>query len=459
MEFDLVIKNGIVVTENGIREVNIGIKNEIISALFISDDYTSVKTIDAGKKIVLPGVVDSHTHFRLQDMGKIITTDTFETGSRAAAFGGVTTIIDFADQTRGESPIPAFEERKKIFDKEACIDYGLHISVTDPNFKVDFQSLIREKGVVSFKIFTTYSWRKLYLTDAQIFDFLGFLADEGAIAVFHCENDSMVVSGRQKYIDENRKDPIYHAMSRPNIVESEAIQRMINFIDETSVRGHIFHISTKEGGLIVENAIQSMDNLTSETCPHYLLLNDEAYKIRDGYTNLMSPPLRKVEDQYILQELVLNGAIDCIITDHCEFSRESKGNGKLAFHEVPNGIPGIETSLPLMHELFVNQLQMEYPQFSHIISTNPAKIFGLYPKKGCIAVGSDADLVVFNPTKEVTISPEKLHYNIDWNPYTGMKVTGWPEKTILRGKVIVDGDNFLGSTGQGRFIHRSVHDC
>lgn len=451
---DLVIKNGKVVTKNGLIETNIKINGEKIVSLKKTEDINGAENIiDATGKIILPGIIDSHVHMQLQDLGKIITTDTFETGTRAGAFGGVTTTINFADQTKGESATIAFDERKKIADESVCTDYGLHVSLTDSNYFHEIPELIK-KGVTSFKIFTTYSWRNLYLNDAEIYQAFKIINDNNVLAVLHCENDALVQYLRENLVKEGKTDPKYHYDSRPNFVEAEAIQRLIILAKETNARIHIFHISTKEGVQSLADARTNYDKITGETCPHYIVLDKSAYKGPRGYLNLASPPLRNMDDVKILKEHIISKNIDTIVTDHCEFSRESKGNGKLPFHKVANGIPGIETNLPLMNDLLINNMKLSYQRLAELLSTNSAKIFGLYPQKGTITVGSDADLVIFDPKIEKKITPEILHSNIDWNPYDGKIVKGWVDKTILRGKIIVDNEEFLGKKGEGKYLKR-----
>ncbi|MHA1971926.1 MAG: dihydropyrimidinase [Candidatus Hodarchaeales archaeon] len=454
---DLIIKGGLLVNHTQSLQANIAIKNGKIGSIFTGEknNLKAEKVIDATGKLVFPGIVDTHVHFQLQDLGKIISTDTFASGTQAAAFGGVTTIIDFADQTRGESPLKCFRERKNNAHGQMAIDYSLHVSKTDLEYLDEIPALIKE-GVTSFKFFTTYSWRKLDLNDYDLLKFFKEIRKNRAMVMGHCENDIMVQKGRQELIEQNKKDPIFHALSRPHIVEEEAIQRIILFAKRAKVRLHIAHITTKEGSDLLLQAKQAGLSISGETCPHYLLLNEGAYKGKDGYLNLMSPPLRHTKDQQALLNSLKNKNIDQIITDHCEFSRESKGNGKLPFDKVTNGVPGIETSLPLMHDLLVNKNNFSYPELVNLMSTNPAKNFGLYPQKGSLEIGTDADLVIFDPKLEKTITPETLHYNIDWNPYTGKNVTGWPVMTILRGQVLTDHDTFVGSKTNGKFVRRSL---
>ena len=264
----------------------------------------------------------------------------------------------------------------------------------------------------------------------------------------------MVQTYRDQLIREKKTDPIYHALSRPHIVEEEAIQRAILFARRTGVHLHIAHISTKQGGDLLAQAKQQQLRVSGETCPQYLLLNEKAFSSPDGYLNLLSPPLRHAKDQQALIKYTQSMTIDQISTDHCEFSRESKGNGKLPFHQVTNGIPGIETSLPLMHDFLVNSNKITYPQLVQLMSTKPAQIFGLYPQKGSLQLGTDADLVIFDPKLRKGILPEELHYSIDWNPFTNFQVCGWPIITILRGTILCNNGEFTGPDNIGQFVKR-----
>ncbi len=433
---------------------NLGIVNGKIAVIFQGNKgYSADQEIDATGKLIFPGIIDSHVHFQLQDMGNTISTDSFASGSKSAAFGGITTFIDFADQTRGESPLKGFHARRRVADGQVAIDYSLHISKTDLEFLDEIPELIKE-GVSSFKFFTTYSWRNLDLTDAQLISFFKEVRKHRGFVIGHCENDSMVQYNRKQLIDNNKTDAIFHARSRPHLVEEEAIQRAILLARRTRVHLHLAHISTKQGGDLLAQAKLKNQRISGETCPQYLLLNEKAYTSPDGYLNLMSPPLRHTKDQQALINHLSVGTIDQIVTDHCEFSRDSKGGGKLPFHEVLNGIPGIETSLPLIHELLVNSRKITYPQLIQLLSTNPAKLFGLYPQKGSLQIGTDADLVIFDPKLRQEITPQTLHYNIDWNPYTNFLVTGWPITTILRGGILCNNGEFVGQPHRGVFLKR-----
>jgi dihydropyrimidinase len=453
---DLIIKNGNLVDSGGCYQANIAVKDGKINAIFHGNkNFEAEKIIDASKKLIFPGIVDSHVHFQFQDLGKIISTDTFATGTQAAACGGVTTIIDFADQTRGKSPLQSFYNRKKNADPQVVIDYGLHVSKTDLEFLDEIPILIKE-GVTSFKFFTSYSWRNLNLNDAELLYLFQEVKKCRGMVMGHCENDTMILHYRNEFINEGKTDPIYHAHSRPHIVEEEAIKRVLLFAKKTGVKIHLAHITTKEGSDLLYLAKQKGLNVTGETCPQYIILNERAYEGHEGYLNLMSPPLRHAKDQQGLMIRIKDGTLDQIVTDHCEFSRANKGNGKLPFHEVANGIPGIETSLPLTHDWLINKQKLPYPLLIELMSTRPAKNFGLYPQKGSLMIGTDADLVIFDPNLEKTISPEMLHHSIDWNPFTGLKVKGWPMITLLRGQILFENSEFVGPPNEGRFLKRLV---
>ncbi|MFX0087301.1 MAG: dihydropyrimidinase [Candidatus Hodarchaeota archaeon] len=453
---DIIIKNGTLVEDTGCYQANILIAEGKIKDIYKrKKPYKTEIEIDASKKYIFPGIIDPHVHFQLQDLGKVISTDTFSSGTQAAACGGITTIIDFADQTRGESPLKGFHERKRIADQQVAIDYSLHVSKTDIEFLDEIPYLIKE-GVTSFKFFTTYSWRNLYLNDYEILKLFSELSKRRVLALGHCENDSMVLGFRNQLIEEKKTTPMYHAESRPHIAEEEAINRVLMLSQKTGVKTHIAHISTKQGSDLLAHAKHMGVNVTGETCPHYLLLNEGAYKGPEGYLNLMSPPLRHTKDQQALIAHLKDNSIDQIVTDHCEFSRSKKGNGKLPFHEITNGIPGIETSLPLMHDLLVNKHGLSYQHLVKLMTAQPAKIFGLYPQKGSLQVETDADIVIFDPLLEKTIFPDILHYSIDWNPFNGMKVKGWPIMTILRGQILCKDGEFIGPKNIGKYLKRLI---
>ncbi|MFX0206589.1 MAG: amidohydrolase family protein, partial [Candidatus Hodarchaeota archaeon] len=293
---DLLIKNASIVSESAIFKADIGIEDgKIVGVFKHTKRNVAEQIIDAEKKLVLPGMIDSHVHFQLQDLGRQISTDSYESSSKAAAYGGITTFIDFADQTQGESPLNAYKERRAVADPQVCIDYGLHVSITDTDHLDEIPILISE-GISSFKLFTTYSWRNLYLNDVQIYKVLQILRKYNGTAVVHCENNDFIVSLREKLVREGKTKPIYHSEARPNFVEAEAIQRVLFFAHLTGTKTHIFHISTKEGAELLSKAKKINSNITGETCPHYLLLDKTAYTGKEGYLNLMSPPLRNDDD-------------------------------------------------------------------------------------------------------------------------------------------------------------------
>lgn len=446
---DLVINNGKVVTPQGVFQANIGIEGEKIATISRSP-LKGDEVIDASGKLVMPGVIDPHVHMELP-FGGTVSADDFKTGTIAGAFGGVTTIIDFAIQPNGESPFSAIEARKKAAERKVVVDFALHASLTDME-KVedgDIRKII-EMGLPSFKLFMTYRKEGLMVDDGTLFALLQETASLKGLVGVHAENAAVLEYLITKFLREGRTEPKYHALSRPNFVEGECINRAITLTEEANSSLYIFHMSTKEGLEAVKSAKTRGVNVLAETCPHYLMLTDEKYE-ENGQLYVMSPPLRKREDNEALWQGVINGWIDVVSTDHCPFRTDQKAMGD-TFDKIPNGVPGIETLLPVMFSEGLKR-GMTPERLVEVLSYNPARIFGL-ESKGAIEVGKDADIVILDPREERTLSYETLHMNLDYSIFEGLKVKGYPVTTISRGEVIVDNNEFYGKEGRGRFIER-----
>jgi len=448
---NLLIKNGNIVNSEKIEKADILIENEKIKEIGKHLTLKVGEIIEAEGKYILPGVIDSHVHFELPVKGTI-TADDFYTGTKAAASGGVTTIIDFAHpETKIESLVEAVKKRKKEADKNVCIDYSLHAAIisSDNNILKEIPELI-DNGITSFKLYTTYREEGIMVDDADIFFIMNTLAEFDGLPVVHTENNSLLEKLRVKYLNLDKTQAIYHAKSRPNFVEDEAIRRIIYLADITNCPLFIFHLSTKEGLSSFTNAKKKGNNVWAETCPHYLLLNESRLKGKDGNRYIMSPPLRTDDDKNALWHGLKRGDISIISTDHCSFSLKQKVASD--FSKVPSGLPGVETLLPLIYTHGVLKKRITINNLVEVLSENPAKIYGLYPRKGIVSIGSDADIVIFDPKREVTIDHKNLHMNVDWSPYQGWKLKGYPIYTILRGNIIYEKGKFLGESRLGKFI-------
>jgi len=457
MNFDLVIKNGIIVNNDNIQKKDIGIiADKIVN---ISNDLMykeNTVVIDASDKYIFPGGVDVHTHLDLSIniANNIISTkDDFLSGTIAAAHGGTTTIIDHCFQNKGETLRDALN-RWHSKAQPAVIDYGFHINISDFNKRVidDIPALIQE-GYISYKIYMAYSFM---LNDEEILKLLTCTKNHGGLVCVHAENYHIIKYMTNKLIFEGNISPRYHPVSRPTIAESEATYRIIKLAELTSSLLYIVHVSCNRALLEISKARKSKINIIGETCPQYLLLSDEQYELPNfqGAKYILSPPLRNRYNQECLWKGLREGNLSTVATDHCAFNfkgdKDINTNGN--FTDIPNGIPGIELRLPLIFNFGVLQNKITLQQFVNITSTNPAKIFGLYPKKGTISLGSDADIVIFDPKIKKTIKQSILHENVDYTPYENMIITGYPILTISRGCIIVDEGVFIGKIGNGRFL-------
>ncbi len=451
--FDLVIKGGKIVTASDVFEADIGIKDEKI--VEIAKDLKGDEVIDASGKLVMPGMIDGHTHMAMPFMGTF-SSDDFETGTKAAAFGGVTTIINFAIQEKGKGLKDAIEVEDAKARVKSFIDYAFHVAVTDMREDVlaEIPEVMKE-GVTSFKLFMTYEG--LMVTDDVLLEVLDVVSKNGGLVGVHAENYYMIKFLTKRLLAEGKTAPIYHAYSRPNCCEEEAVGRACLITQLIGGRLYIVHLSTAEGLARIEEAQNKGVKVYAETCPQYLLLDESLYNEPDfgGAKYVMSPPLRKEKDRVALWNGLRKGSIQLIGSDHCPFFMETqKIMGKDDFTKIPNGAPGVETTLPLLFSEGVVKGRITVNKLVEVFSTNPAKLYGLYPKKGCIAIGADADIVILDPKKEVTLSVDILHQNVDYTPYEGWKVTGYPVTTIVKGKIICNGGEFFGEKGYGEYLPR-----
>ncbi|MFQ5891598.1 MAG: dihydropyrimidinase [Candidatus Methanofastidiosia archaeon] len=452
--FDLVVKNGKVVTATDTYEADLGVVEGKISA--IGKDLDGEKVIDASRMLVFPGGVDIHTHLDMPFMG-MVSSDDFRTGTIAAAAGGTTTLIDFAIQGKGQSLREALTTWKKKGEGKAVIDYGFHVAITDLPEEVmaEIPEMVKE-GVPSFKLFLAYKG-SLMVDDGTFFNALVEARKHGALIAFHGENGDVVDILVRKMLSEGKTEPIHHAESRPEEAEGEATGRAIALAEMAKAPIYVVHLSCSEALDKVKAARRKGLPVYAETCPQYLLLSKDNYLEPNwgGAKYVMSPPLRDKWNQEILWNGLLNGDLQVVSTDHCPFNfKGQKDAGKDDFSKIPNGAPGIETRIPLIYSEGVSKERFSINRFVELTSTNPAKLFGIFPEKGTIAVGSDADLVIFDPKKEVVLGAENLHQNVDYTPYEGMKVKGYPVKTIVSGNLIIEDGEFLGKPGTGRYLKR-----
>ena len=454
-----IIKNGKIVTASDIYNADIIIDEGIIKQIGVNLPLGNHEVIDAMGKYVVPGGIDVHTHLNL-DVGIAVAKDDFYTGTVAAACGGTTTIVDHMGfGPKGCNLKHQVDVYHGYADGKAVIDYSFHGVLQRVNEEIlnEMEQIISNEGIPSFKAYLTYDYK---LSDMEVLKVLIRLKELGGLTTVHPENDAAVNYLRNYYSKNNMLTPIYHALSRPAECEAEAINRMINL---AAIAGnaplYIVHLSCGLGLDYIKMASEREQKVYAETCPQYLLLDDEKYNEEDneGLKYIMSPPLRKKNDQKKVWNGIREGFIQVIATDHCPFDfNGEKQLGKDDFTKCPNGAPGIETRVPLLFSEGVSKGRISINKFVEVISTNPAKIFGLYPRKGTIAVGSDADIVIIDPDKEVVLTKNILHENVDYTAYEGMKLKGYPILTLVRGKVVVKDNKFVGEAGYGKFIKRSI---
>ncbi len=458
MDLDCIIRNGTVVTAADITPCDVGIKNGLVAVLATSLP-PAPQEIDATGKLVLPGGVDAHCHLDQPMSGGVVMADDFYTGTVSAACGGTTTVIPFACQLKGGSLKDAVIDYHQRAEGKAVIDYAFHLIIADPTPVVITQELpsLIKSGYTSFKIYMTYE--DLKLNDHQILDILALARRSGALTMIHAENTDCIEWMVKRLELAGKITPFYHAVSRPMLVEREATHRTISLAELVDVPVLIVHVSGREAVEQIQWAQNRGLRIYAETCPQYLFLTEEDLAATgfEGAKCICSPPPRDKANQQVIWDGLANGVFHIVSSDHAPFRyADSKGkqiagtNG--AFRYVPNGVPGIETRLPLLFSEGVGKGRIDLNTFVALTATNPAKLYGLYPRKGTIAIGSDADIVIWDPEREVTITNEILHHNVDYTPYEGMHLSGWPNITLSRGEVVWNQGEVLASKGRGQFL-------
>jgi dihydropyrimidinase len=420
-------------------------------------DVVADRQIDATGCYLFPGGIDAHTHMELPFMGTH-ASDTFETGTLAGLHGGTTSIVDFAIQTQGDTLKAAIEEWHRKADGNAVGDYAFHCAVTDfnENTRKEIPSVINDHGINSFKTFMAYKGA-LMVDDRQMFELMEELVEHGGIITTHCENGDMIDHHVQKNLKAGNTAPKYHVLSRPAICEAEAAGRAIDLAHQSGCSLYIVHTTCEEALNRVKEATKRNQKVHVETCIQYLLL-DDSYYFREGFEGakvVMSPPLRKKKDQEALWAAINQNLVHHVATDHCPFCMDQKAMGKDNFSKIPNGAPGIENRFELLFSEGVAKGRISINKFVEMSSTAVAKIFGLFPRKGTIAVGSDADIVIFDPHASHTISAETHHMNVDYNAYEGWEVQGKVRTTILRGTVAIDQGEAQVGKGFGKYLKRA----
>jgi dihydropyrimidinase len=456
----LLIQNGTLVTDRHTFHADILAEDGRIRDIAPAIPNTNAdRVIDAAGMLVLPGGIDVHTHMDMP-FGGTTSADDFETGTRAAAMGGTTTIVDFAIQAKGTKMRDALDTWWKKAEGKVCIDYGLHMIVTDLGTSglEDMDDLVRE-GVASFKLFMAYP-NVLMVDDATIFKALAQTAKNGALICMHAENGSAIDIIVQKALAEGKTAPIYHALTRPTRAEAEAVHRAIALAEMAGAPVYIVHLSSEDALNQVREARDRGLPAFAETCPQYLLLSIDDMRTRPGFESakyVFTPPLREPKNLPKLWDGLRHDHLQVVSTDHCPFCfADQKILGKDDFTKIPNGGPGVENRLQLIHHHGVGTGRLSLNRFVELVSTTPARLFGMYPRKGALEVGSDADIVVWDPNAEHTISAATHHMRVDYSMFEGFHVKGNARQVISRGEVIVDQGNFLGKPGRGQFLRRAA---
>ncbi len=456
----LLIRNGNIVTATDNYTADVLIQDEKVVTIGQQLDNHADQSIDASDCYLFPGGIDAHTHMELPFMGTY-SSDTFESGTLAGLHGGTTSIIDFAIQDQGDSLESAIQAWHGKADGHAVSDYAFHCAVTDfnENTRKEIPRIINEHGINSFKTFMAYKGA-LMIDDRQMFELMKELVIHGGIITSHCENGDMIDHQVQTFIAEGKTEPRYHVLSRPAICEAEASGRVIDLAWQAGCPNYIVHLTCDEALERVRSATQRNQKVYVETCIQYLLLDESLY-FQDGFEGakvVMSPPLRTKADQEALWSGIEQNLIHHVATDHCPFCMAQKEMGKDNFAQIPNGAPGIEHRMELLYSEGVNKGRISLNKFVDLSSTAAAKIFGLFPRKGTIAVGSDADIVVFDPSVRHTISADTHHMNCDYSAYEGWEVQGKTRTCILRGAVAVDQGQSLIGRGFGQYLPRKPFD-
>ncbi|WP_027416705.1 dihydropyrimidinase [Aneurinibacillus terranovensis] len=454
-----VIKGGTVVTASDIYQANVLIEGEKVISIGENIDSGDAEIIDAKGCYVFPGGVDPHTHLDMP-FGGTTTADDFETGTRAAAFGGTTTVVDFCLTRKGEPLKSAIQTWHKKADGKALIDYGFHLMISEINDNVlgELSQVVAEEGITSLKLFMAYK-NVFQVDDGTLFQTLTKAKELGALVQVHAENGDVIDYLTKKALAEENTDPIYHALTRPPEAEEEATGRAIAMAALADAPLYVVHVSCAAAANKIKEARDAGYKAWGETCPQYLVLDITALEKPDfeGAKYVWSPPLREKWNQEELWAALRNGSLQTVGSDQCSFNfAGQKELGRNDFTKIPNGGPLIEDRFSILYSEGVHKGRIGLNTFVNVVSTNAAKLFGLFPKKGTIAVGSDADIVIFDPKAERTLSAFTHHMNVDYNPFEGMKVVGEPVTVLSRGEVIVRDKQFLGKKGRGEYLRRAT---
>lgn len=448
------LKNGTLVSGAGTEQKDILIEGEKIVKIAPHIEEGDAEEINVEGKLLFPGFIDGHTHFDLEVAGTV-TADDFETGTKAAILGGTTLVIDFASQDKGGHTLKeGLEKWHKKADGKCSCDYSFHMSIVEWNEETEkeIQDMI-EKGITSFKLYMTYP--AMMVEDRDLYKILKKLNEYGCFAGVHCENAGVIDALIEEAKKEGRLGPENHPLVRPDTMEAEAVHRLLVIAKEAGAPVMVVHLTNKKAYEEIVKARENGQTVFAETCPQYLLLDDSAYSKPDfgGAVYVCAPPLRKKEDQDCLWKALAKGEIQTVATDQCSFTLEQKAMGKDDFTKIPGGLPGVQTRGTLLYTYGVREGKITVEQMCRLLSENPAKLYGVYPKKGALLEGSDGDIVVFDPEKESVISAKTHAYNTDNNPFEGFALHGDIDKVFLRGNLVVEGGKVVKEK-TGEYVKR-----
>jgi dihydropyrimidinase len=457
---DLVIRGGTIVTDAETFAADVAVRDGLVAAVEPDGDWPASETIDARGCYVFPGFIDAHVHLSLP-IDDLVSTDDFHTGTVAAACGGTTTVIDFVHPERSQPLAEAVALRRAEADGRIVVDYGLHVAITDasPARLAEIPALV-QAGYTSFKLYTAYD--TVMLDDAGLLAALFALAEHRGFPLVHCENHGAATTLTRRLLAAGRTDPTAHPLARPPAIEAEATNRVLLLARIAQAPVCIAHLTCRESLAALVAAQDRGQLVYAETCPQYLLLSDQDYDRPnfEGAKYVLSPPLRDSANHDVLWQALADtrrDAIQMVSTDHCPWDFVGqKDRGRDDFSRIPGGAPGIETRIPLLYSEGVGAGRLTLNRFVAVCAANPARLFGLYPRKGTVQVGSDADLVIFDPAWERTLSRPMLHQRVDYTPYEGWAVQGYPRTVLSRGRVMVRDGEFVGEAGDGRFVARGL---
>ena len=463
MAVDLIIKNGTVVTPSGALKTDIAIEGEKILALGDESEFSKAeRVIDAKGKIVIPGGIDAHSHIEISFMGAS-PPETWDVATTAAAIGGTTTTVDHGQRNKDESLLDAIKRQFSRADKLSVIDYttrGMCVNIADIDVVTAGMKEVVDYGIPTFKAFQIYTKQGWFANDWQLYCLLRQAKKLNGMVTIHAENCLVGENMQAELVKQGKTDPEYHGVAKPNFVENMAIYTCMEMAQALGTQTYIVHTSTKEAPSIIDSYRQKGLPVFCETCTHYLWLTDDTFKPKfpRGIMYMCSPPIRKQPDVEAMWQGIKNGTVHVVASDHAPFTKKQKEEQSDTFMTIPNGFPGLEVRIPVVFSEGVLKRGLNLQRFVEITSTNVAKIFGLYPKKGVIAPGSDADIVIIDPEKKHSLNAADLHMGTDLSVFEGLEVTGWPAATILRGKVIVENEKFVGEAGQGQFVKGELDD-